>query len=320
MTPEQVFLDAALRNWRSNMDRASKFFSSLTSDELELEVAPARNRLVYIWGHLTAVNDAILPLFGFGQRRYPELDNTFVSPVDHAVLQIPSGSELNQIWTELDLVLWAEFQSSPHLNGCNGTRAFLLKTSSENHTATGTRARLAGLLIWPTTMARRYLQNAGEVSIHLKGDLPLIWRMIHTTRRNGRAAVISAILCGGIPAYAAMIQEQAHLAPAHDVAQDPLEDRVSSAPESLLKRFSNELNVNVSAHIVTPGERITLANALAQLTPLQHEVLLNRLHAIYFIDGLPGNALTFQTEDRQPSRSSTSLSAQERCTRLYLNS
>ena len=110
MTPERVFLDAALRSWRSNMDRASKFFSSLTREELELEVAPARNRIVYIWGHLTAVNDAILPLFGFGQRRYPELDNTFVAPVDHAVLQIPSGSELNQIWTELDLVLWAEFQ------------------------------------------------------------------------------------------------------------------------------------------------------------------------------------------------------------------
>ena len=142
-------------------------------------------------------------------------------------------------------------------------------------------------------MARRFLQNAGEVSIHLKGDLPLIWRMIHTTWRNGRTVVISAILCGGIPAFAAMIQEQTHVAPAHDVAQDLLEDRVSSAPESLLKRFSNELNVNVSAHIVTPGERITLANALAQLTPFQHGVLLNRLHAIYFIDGLPGNALTF---------------------------
>ena len=110
MTPEQAFLDAALRNWRSNMDRASKFFGSLTSEELELEVAPARNRIVYIWGHLTAVNDAIVPLFGLGQRRYPELDNTFVSPVDHAHLPIPSRSELNQMWTELDAAIWAEFQ------------------------------------------------------------------------------------------------------------------------------------------------------------------------------------------------------------------
>lgn len=110
MTPEQILVDAALRSWRSNMDRTSKFFDSLTSEELQLEVAPARNRLIYIWGHLTALNDAILPLFGFGQRRYPELDNVFVSPVDHAPLQVPSAPELKQIWAELDLVLWAEFQ------------------------------------------------------------------------------------------------------------------------------------------------------------------------------------------------------------------
>lgn len=110
MTPEQAFLDAALNSWRSNMDRASNFFRSLTGEELEVQVAPARNRLAYIWGHLTAMNDAILPLFGFGQRRYPELDNAFVSAIDHAVFQIPSGLELNRIWTELDLVLWTEFK------------------------------------------------------------------------------------------------------------------------------------------------------------------------------------------------------------------
>lgn len=61
MTPEQTFVDAALRGWRSNMDRAGKLFGSLTSDELELQVAPSRNRLIYIWGHLSASNDAILP-------------------------------------------------------------------------------------------------------------------------------------------------------------------------------------------------------------------------------------------------------------------
>ena len=110
MTPEQTLVDAALCGWRSNMNRASKFFGSLTPVELELEVAPARNRPVNIWDHLTALNDAIFPLLGFGQRRYPEFDNTFVSPVDCAVLQIPGGPELNQIWVELDQVLWAEFQ------------------------------------------------------------------------------------------------------------------------------------------------------------------------------------------------------------------
>lgn len=110
MTPEKTLIDSALRSWRSNMDRASKFFGSLTEEELGLEVAPSRNRLVYIWGHLTAFNDAILPLCGFGPRRHPELDKVFVSQPDHGLSQTLSGPELNEIWTQLDVLLWAEFQ------------------------------------------------------------------------------------------------------------------------------------------------------------------------------------------------------------------
>jgi hypothetical protein len=110
MALEQSFVDAALRNWRTNMDRAGKFFPSLTAEELELQVAPARNRLIYIWGHLTALNDAIYPLYGFGPRRYPDLDKMFVTSPDRAVAQIPSGPELKEIWTQLDAGLWDEFR------------------------------------------------------------------------------------------------------------------------------------------------------------------------------------------------------------------
>jgi hypothetical protein len=109
MTPEQTFVDSALRGWRSNMDRAGKFFGSLTREELQLEVAPARNRLIYIWGHLTAINDTMLPLFGFGLRRFPGLDEAFVSQPDHAASHILTGPELKEIWTQLDVLLWAEF-------------------------------------------------------------------------------------------------------------------------------------------------------------------------------------------------------------------
>ena len=136
----------------------------------------------------------------------------------------------------------------------------------------------------------------------------MIWRIIHTTGRNRTPgfnltvdrgmslswAVILITFWTGIAASAGTIQQQSDSSPVPNVArQESLENRVSSASESLLKRFSNELHVNVSAHTVTPGERIILVNALAQLTPFQREVLQKRLHAIYFMDGLPGNALTF---------------------------
>jgi hypothetical protein len=141
----------------------------------------------------------------------------------------------------------------------------------------------------------------------LKGDLLLIWRLIHTFRSNGKLgfnlarelnisacpAVILATFCFGITAYAGTIQ-QSDVSPLQNIAhQYPLEDRISSAPEELLKRFSAELKMKLSAHIVTPAERAIVTNALTQLTPFQREVLQNRLHAIYFIDGLPNNALTF---------------------------
>jgi hypothetical protein len=122
----------------------------------------------------------------------------------------------------------------------------------------------------------------------------LIWRIIRNAWRNGGPAVIVATLCTGIPSHAGIRQPQSDIAPVRDVAgPGRLEDRVSPAPEDLLKRFSKELNVSVSAHIVTPAERATLANALTRLTPLHREVLQKRLRAIYFIDGMPNNALTF---------------------------
>jgi hypothetical protein len=135
----------------------------------------------------------------------------------------------------------------------------------------------------------------------------LTGRIVHTTGHSKRSgfnlaadremslckAVILMTFWTGIAAYAGTIQQQSDSPVPNATHQGSLEDRVSSAPESVLKRFSNELDVNVSAHTATPDERIILANALAQLTPFQREVLKKRLHAIYFMDGLPGNALTF---------------------------
>lgn len=106
--------------------------------------------------------------------------------------------------------------------------------------------------------------------------------------------MIVATLWSGVLTYAAIGQPQSDVAPVHDaVRQDPLENRISPAPEDLLERFSHELNVNVSAHIVTLPERAILTKALAQLPDFHREVLQTRLRAIYFIDGFPNNALTF---------------------------
>ena len=109
MTLETSLIDSALRNWRSNVDRADKLFGNLSEQQLLQEVGPGKNRLIYLWGHLTAFNDALIPLLGFGPRIHPELDLMFVSNPDRAVPTILSGRDLKIIWREGSQILWAGF-------------------------------------------------------------------------------------------------------------------------------------------------------------------------------------------------------------------
>jgi hypothetical protein len=110
--------------------------------------------------------------------------------------------------------------------------------------------------------------------------------------RKHRILIVMTVSALVVPSAGALQQSEA-LSVRSPARQEPLEDRVKSAPEDLLKRFRDQLNVKLSAHIMMPAEQAIVANALAQLAPLQHEVLRKRLRAIYFIDGMPNNALTF---------------------------
>jgi hypothetical protein len=102
MTNEELFLTAALNAWKTNIDRADKLFLALTPDQLEKEIAPGKNRLIYLWGHLTAVHDRMLPLLGFGPRLHPELDDIFLSKPDRSVQNIPSAEEIKKSWNEVN--------------------------------------------------------------------------------------------------------------------------------------------------------------------------------------------------------------------------
>jgi hypothetical protein len=99
----------ALHAWKLNIDRTGRFFAGLSEEELLHEIAPGKNRLLYLWGHLTAVNDALIPLLGFGARLHPELDAMFISNRDRAVVKTLSGAELKGIWNEINDALWLGF-------------------------------------------------------------------------------------------------------------------------------------------------------------------------------------------------------------------
>jgi hypothetical protein len=99
---EQALVTAALSSWKGNIDRADRLFSALNEEQLQKEVAPGKNRLIYLWGHLTAVHDRMLPLLGLGERLHPELDPIFISNPDRTVAKLPPAEELKKSWSEVN--------------------------------------------------------------------------------------------------------------------------------------------------------------------------------------------------------------------------
>jgi hypothetical protein len=109
MTQEELYLQVALKGWRGNIERADKMFSSLSDQEARQEIAPGKNRLIYLWGHLTATHDAMLPLLGIGQRLHPEFDVAFISNPDKTQAGIPSVELVRKAWREVNGRLFEGF-------------------------------------------------------------------------------------------------------------------------------------------------------------------------------------------------------------------
>src|ERR1700677_5313445 len=106
MTTEKSLIDSALRGWQFNVERADKLFGDLSAEKLEEEVAPGRNPLIYLWGHLATVNDRLLPLLGIGERLHPEFDAMFIANPDKSVELTVSGQSLKAAWQEINEKLW----------------------------------------------------------------------------------------------------------------------------------------------------------------------------------------------------------------------
>src|SRR5262245_7237777 len=110
MENEASYVALGLKVWKAQIERADKLFGSLSSEEVLREIAPGRNRLLYLWGHLTAIHDAMLPLLGLGERLHAEFDAAFVSNPDKSKADIPSHEHVRQAWNVVNAELWKGFE------------------------------------------------------------------------------------------------------------------------------------------------------------------------------------------------------------------
>lgn len=109
MDQSRILVDMALKAWNRELARAEKFFDAQTDENLEKEVAPGRNRIGYLYGHLTASNDIMNVLFGFGPRMFPSFEQIFEKNPDRA-LPLPPASEIRKAWKETHQALGKRFE------------------------------------------------------------------------------------------------------------------------------------------------------------------------------------------------------------------
>jgi hypothetical protein len=102
MNADRIMVESAMTLWKSTVSRANKIFANLSEEDAQETVAPGRNRVVYLLGHLTAVHDRMIPLLGLGERLHPEMDASFVSNPDRGIGDLPSLADLKGRWENVN--------------------------------------------------------------------------------------------------------------------------------------------------------------------------------------------------------------------------
>ena len=113
MTTEALYTHTALRAWKLIIAQLDKMFSSMNDEELRREVAPGRNRVFYLMGHLTAVHDRLLPMLSLGERLHPELDDDFLTNADRVTADHVAPEVVRLAWSEVNTRLTAAMAALP---------------------------------------------------------------------------------------------------------------------------------------------------------------------------------------------------------------
>lgn len=111
MNSNQVMVKMILDRWYAQIKNFDTTLTSITDEQLLKEIAPGKNRGIYLLGHLIAVHDDMLVLLGMGDKLYPELYEPFIKSPDKSISEIPSAKELRACWNKQNEILTQKFDS-----------------------------------------------------------------------------------------------------------------------------------------------------------------------------------------------------------------
>ena len=101
----------AVNSWKQVVAQTDKTIGAFGDEELQREVAPGRNRLYYLLGHLTAVHDRMFSTLRVGGRLHPEFDEEFIVKADKTDLdERVTAGELRRAWREVNDKLTAAME------------------------------------------------------------------------------------------------------------------------------------------------------------------------------------------------------------------
>jgi hypothetical protein len=100
-----IFTRMVIAAWDTYNARVTKLLDTLSEEQILSATAPGRNSGHYLIGHLVAISDALLPMLGFGDRMYPELDLLFVENPEGVGGDKPNITLLKEYWKKVNAKL-----------------------------------------------------------------------------------------------------------------------------------------------------------------------------------------------------------------------
>jgi len=111
MDTQQIAVKIVLDRWFGLINNFEKTINSLTDDQLQKEVAPGKNRGIYLLGHMTAAHDDMFRVLALGDKLHPELLETFIMTADKAITEMPDAQELRTKWNNVNIALTEKINS-----------------------------------------------------------------------------------------------------------------------------------------------------------------------------------------------------------------
>ncbi|HVK46627.1 MAG TPA: DinB family protein [Pseudobacter sp.] len=107
----ELLVKTVIHNWNLQNQRLDSLLEQLSDEDLARETAPGRNTGNWLLGHLTAVNDGMLPLLGLREKLYPWLQLIFIDNSDKSGLEFPPTADLRKFRKDVNAALTEYFNT-----------------------------------------------------------------------------------------------------------------------------------------------------------------------------------------------------------------